>query len=58
LTQANLGDEQARGEVLSEFRKLGRFSEPALNLATRKGPQNLVQTAWALLQAANKPQIN
>src|SRR5206468_8530861 len=35
LTKASEGDPLAREQALAEFRKLGRFGEPALRLATK-----------------------
>ena len=55
ITRANDGDAGSREELLTEFRKLDRFSEPALSLALRQAPQPMAQTAWNLLRAANQP---
>ena len=55
LVKARQGDAQAREEVLDEFKKLGRFAEPALRLATKGANPEIGQTAWMLLQAAARP---
>lgn len=54
LTQAKAGDGRARENVVAEFKKLGRFAEPALRLAIRNSSADVNQTAWALLQSAAK----
>ena len=53
LTKASQGDPQAREEAMAEFRKLGRFGEPALRLATKDANAEVNQIAWTLLQAAS-----
>ena len=55
IIRANDGDDAARALAIREFKNLGRFAEPAINLATRKAPQPLMQTAWNLLRDANPP---
>jgi len=55
LVKANRGDNQAREHVLAEFKKLGRFAEPALRLATKHSRSEISQTAWTLFQVAAKP---
>ena len=52
LTKASEGDPLAREQALAEFRKLGRFGEPALRLATKGANPAVNQIAWTLLQAA------
>jgi hypothetical protein len=52
LTKASKGDLQARDAAVAEFRKLGRFGEPALRLATKDAKAEVNQLAWTLLQAA------
>ena len=53
LAKARTGDEQARMEVISQFKKLGRFGEPALRLATKGASMELAQSAWTLFQTAS-----
>ena len=55
LVKASQGDAEAREQVVAEFRKLGRFSEPALRLATKGSTREITDTAWALYQIAAKP---
>ena len=56
LIKAKQGDFQAQERAVAEFRKLGRFGEAALRLATREAPNEVKQNAWSLLQmAATKP---
>ena len=51
LLKANQGDE-ARAQAIAEFKKLGRFAEPALRLATQGSSSQDSQSAWRLLQAS------
>ena len=53
ILKASKGDAQAREQAIVEFRKLGRFGEPALRLATSGATPETIKTAWTLLQAAN-----
>jgi len=53
LARARGGDEAARAEVISQFKKLGRFGEPALRLATKGASMELTQAAWKLFQTAS-----
>jgi hypothetical protein len=55
LTRAGQGDSAAREEALAQFRKMGRFAEPALVLVAKNLPSQANQTAWDLLQASAKP---
>ena len=56
LTKASQGDDRARQVAIAQFRKLGRFGEPALRLVTRGASQEMTQTAWTLLhEAASMP---
>jgi hypothetical protein len=55
LTKASQGDAAARMTVEARFRKLGRFAEPALRLASTNSTPEFNQMAWGLLQAAAKP---
>lgn len=41
-------DSTAGVEAKDEFRKLGRFAEPALNLALQQAPQPISQAGWRL----------
>jgi len=52
LTKARRGDEDARAEVIRQFKKLGRFGQPALSLATKGAGTELAQAAWTLFQTA------
>jgi len=58
LTRASAGDPQAREEAVAEFRKLGRFGEPALRLATKDANAQVNQLAWTLLQVATAKPAN
>lgn len=51
LAKAAHGDAEARGEVLDQFKKLGRFAEPAVLLAMRSSDSAAAQLGWTLLQA-------
>ena len=53
LTKASQGDAGARLEAVADFRKLGRFGEPAWRLATKGASPEVSQTGWTLLQAAS-----
>jgi hypothetical protein len=55
LAKANAGDESARNAAIAEFKKLGRFAEPALRLATKGGTSESMQKAWSLYQLAAMP---
>jgi hypothetical protein len=55
LVQAEKGDARARQDVVADLRKLGRFSEPALKLATKNFQKERTQLAWSLFQEAAKP---
>jgi len=52
LTKASQGDTSARLEAMAEFRRLGRFGEPAWRLATNGASPEVSQTGWAILQEA------
>ena len=52
LARAEHGDNEARAQVLSDFKKLGRFAEPAWRLASRSSRNDFGQTGWRLLQAS------
>jgi len=45
-------DAVASNEAKEEFRKLGRFAEPALSLALRQAPQPVNQKGWKLMYEA------
>ncbi|HSU54476.1 MAG TPA: hypothetical protein VLT36_10480 [Candidatus Dormibacteraeota bacterium] len=55
LTKAQQGDKTARDEAVAQLRKLGRFAQPALNLAARGARPEVMQSAWAIYNAANTP---
>jgi hypothetical protein len=50
LSKATAGEISARTAAKEEFRRLGRFAEPALRLATRASDPATVQEAWNLLR--------
>ena len=52
LLKASEGDAKARAEAVKEFKKLGRFGEPALRLALKGEGPEVGKTGWELLQAA------
>lgn len=52
LAKAARGDEPAREEVVTEFRSLGRFAEPTLQLVTNGARDDIHRTAWDLFQTA------
>jgi hypothetical protein len=52
LLKAKLGDAKAREQVIAGFRKLGRFSEPALRLIAQRTDPPTSQLAWTLWQSA------
>jgi hypothetical protein len=55
LAKAKQGDAGAREQAVVDFKKLGRFAEPALRLAAKGLDGPAYQNAWTLLQAAAKP---
>jgi hypothetical protein len=55
LTRAGQGDSSAREQALVQFRKMGRFAEPAYRLVAKNLPLQANQTAWTLLLASAKP---
>jgi hypothetical protein len=55
IVKAQQGDARAREQATTEFKKLGRFAEPALRLATKDSKTEVSQTAWILFQAAATP---
>jgi hypothetical protein len=58
LIKASQGNALARDQAIAEFRRLGRFGEPALRLATQGAGQEVSQTAWTLLQEASSKPAN
>jgi hypothetical protein len=52
LVRAEHGDSEARAQAVAEFKNLGRFAPPALQLATAGAGPKVNQTARALLQTA------
>jgi hypothetical protein len=57
IIDAEQGSPEAKAKVVSELRKLGRFAEPALRLATKSTNQQVNQTGWTLFQVAAKPDV-
>jgi hypothetical protein len=57
LLRSQQGDSEARDRIIAEFRKLGRFADPALQLALRGARQDVKDVAWNLFQqvAAQPP---
>ena len=55
LTRAGQGDSSAREQALVQFRKMGRFAEPAYRLVAKNLPLQANQTAWTLLLASARP---
>src|SRR5262249_47018951 len=53
ITKTQTGDHAAANEITSKLRKLGRFAEPAVQLATRQFDQDTRQVAWQLLNKAS-----
>ncbi len=53
LTKVKEGDGQAREQALAELKRLGRFAEPAVLLATKDLNAEIGPTAWALLETAS-----
>jgi len=54
LIKAGEGDAEAKAEVVTQLRQLGRFAEPALRLATKATSSQVSQAGWALLYTASK----
>jgi hypothetical protein len=52
LSKAQSGNTEAKAELISDFKKLGRFANPALALASRDAGPTAAQTGYALLQEA------
>ncbi len=50
LSKVQSGDRAATTELVSDFKKLGRFAPPALALVSRDAAPTAAQTAYALLQ--------
>jgi hypothetical protein len=55
LSKASEGDADARQEALKQLKKLGRFAEPALQLATKNASAKTGETGWRLFQTAAYP---
>jgi hypothetical protein len=55
LLKASGGDVKARAEAVKEFKKLGRFGEPALRLVIKGERPEVGNTGWELLHAAAAP---
>ncbi len=54
LTDASRGDARSETEVVDQLRKLNRFAEPALRLATDGAQPELKERAWAFLRLAQE----
>jgi hypothetical protein len=52
LARAAEGNAEARAAAVEDFRRLGRFAQPALELAVRNATQEVQTEAWGLLQQA------
>ena len=52
IRKATDGDSQARQAAVDQLRKLGRFGEPALQLAIKDAAPQIGQTGWNLFHAA------
>jgi len=52
LAKSQAGDLAAQKDAAAEFKKLGRFAEPALRLATKEAGPEARQQAWELLNKA------
>jgi hypothetical protein len=52
IGKAKQGDVAAREQVSAEFKRLGRFAEPALRLAVEGSDTKTSEIAWQLLQPA------
>ncbi len=55
LVKGGHGDVEAQQEAVALFKKLGRFAEPALQLATSTSSKEVQQTAWSLFVTATQP---
>ena len=56
VTKAGNNERDAKERLSAELRKLGRFAQPALSLATRGANPAASQAAWVLFQANANPQ--
>jgi hypothetical protein len=54
MQKAGDGNGEAKEQVVAQLRKLGRFAEPAMSLATRNVKREVNQAAWGLYQSAVK----
>jgi len=52
------GDALARGQLVADLRKLGRFADPALRLALTRADTASRQMAWGLYQADGRTAVN
>jgi hypothetical protein len=55
LRKAQRGDPEARSQAVAELRKLGRFADPAMQLATTGAGPRFKEMAWDLFQVASQP---
>jgi hypothetical protein len=56
VTKAGHNDREAREHLSLELKKLGRFAQPALSLATRGANPAASRAAWVLFEANANPQ--
>jgi hypothetical protein len=56
VTKAGTNDREAREHLSAELKKLGRFAQPALSLATKGAKRAARQAAWVLFEANANPQ--
>jgi hypothetical protein len=55
LTKAHEGDAEASAQVQAQFKRLGRFATPALQLALKGATPEVTQDAWNRYQASVQP---
>ena len=55
LRKSQQGDSEARDQATAELRRLGRFADPAMQLATSGTSSGFRQQAWSLFQLASQP---
>jgi hypothetical protein len=58
ISQATGGDSAARSRALAEIKTLGRFAEPAIQLATVGADKKTSQMAWQLFQDVFLPTVS
>jgi len=57
LTKATQGNKAAQSAARSELQRLGRFAEPALQLATRDASPELRRAVWQIFQESTQPAV-